>query len=146
MEPDSDVDKVMPKFYEQVRLFKHLSRATTGYIHSIKTMKDTLKTFNDTILLLCDENWFRYQMFRGVLEDSENLYLLLEDDITKLGKEFQQFADRFTIVMEARKLWKDVQKGLRHVKDQADKVNHSKRAPTVERQHAIQMLSMKEKE
>lgn len=141
-----DVDNVMPKFYEQVTLFKQLSRATTGYIQSVKSMKDTLKHFNDSILLFCDENWSRFRIFKSVLEDSENLYLLLEDDITKLGKGFQLFADRFSTVMEARQLWKDVQRGLRQVREQADRVNSSRRAPTVERQQANHLLFIKERE
>ncbi|XP_061188177.1 uncharacterized protein LOC133196272 [Saccostrea echinata] len=143
---DISPEDMVVEFYTQVNAFQVLAKKMDAYLSTISAMKRGMSGVNNALLLFCGTYWPGMDYFRSLLQDLDDLWDLLEKDVSKLGDGFQDFADKFYVILDLRVKIEEGSQALRHYRREGEKMKKNKQKSQAEKEKFTKMCTQKERE
>ncbi|XP_011417465.4 uncharacterized protein [Magallana gigas] len=139
-------EDMVVEFYTQVNAFQVLAKKMDAYLSTIIAMKRGMSGVTNALLLFCGTDWPGMDHFKSLLKDLDDSWDLLEKDVSRLGDGFQDFADKFYVILDLRVKIEEGTQALRHYRREAEKMKKNKQKSQNERDEFARMSTQKERE
>ncbi|XP_048772414.1 myc box-dependent-interacting protein 1-like [Ostrea edulis] len=139
-------EDMVVEFYTQVNAFQVLAKKMDTYLSSISAMKKGMSGMTNALLLFCDSDWPGMDHFKTLLKDMDESWDLLQKDVSKLGDGFQDFADKFYVILDLRVKIEEGTQALRHHRREAEKMKKNKQKSQAEKDEFAKKYTKKEAE
>ncbi|XP_062569623.1 uncharacterized protein LOC134231653 [Saccostrea cucullata] len=143
---DISPEDMVVEFYTQVNAFQVLAKKMDAYLSTIAAMKRGMSGVNSALLLFCGTDWPGMDHFKSLLQDLDASWDLLEKDVSKLGDGFQDFADKFYVILDLRVKIEEGSQALRHYRREGEKMKKNKQKSQAEKEEFTKMCTQKERE
>nr|XP_022320283.1 uncharacterized protein LOC111122702 [Crassostrea virginica] len=139
-------EDMVVEFYTQVNAFQVLAKKMDAYLSTIAAMKRGMSGVNHALLLFCGADWPGMDHFKTLLKDLDDSWDFLESDVSKLGDGFQDFADKFYVILDLRVKIEEGTQALKHHRREAEKMKKNKQKSAAEKDEFARICTQKERE
>ncbi|XP_022320283.2 uncharacterized protein LOC111122702 [Crassostrea virginica] len=139
-------EDMVVEFYTQVNAFQVLAKKMDAYLSTIAAMKRGMSGVNHALLLFCGADWPGMDHFKTLLKDLDDSWDFLERDVSKLGDGFQDFADKFYVILDLRVKIEEGTQALKHHRREAEKMKKNKQKSAAEKDEFARICTQKERE